>query len=87
MITDTHTHLYSRQFKEDQTAMINRAKDAGVSRFFVPAIDSSYADRMFELEKKHPKDVFLMMGLHPCYVKDNYLEELHFVKKWIDNIN
>lgn len=84
MITDTHTHLYSRQFNEDQATMIKRAKDVGISRFFVPAIDSSYAKRMFELEKKHPKEVFLMMGLHPCYVKDNYLEELHFVKKWID---
>lgn len=87
MITDTHTHLYSSQFKEDQSAMMERAKEAGVSRFFVPAIDSSYTERMFQLEKKYPKEVFLMMGLHPCYVKNNYLEELEFVKKWIDKRN
>lgn len=84
MITDTHTHLYSSQFAEDQNEMMQRAKDAGVSRFFVPAIDSSYAERMFQLEKNYLKEVFLMMGLHPCYVKENYLEELTFVKKWID---
>jgi TatD DNase family protein len=84
MITDTHTHLYSSQFKEDQTEMMQRAKDAGVSRFFVPAIDSSYAEGMFQLEKNYPENVFLMMGLHPCYVKENYQEELAFVKKWID---
>ena len=41
MITDTHTHLYSSAFNEDQAAMIQRAKNAGVSRFFIPAIDSS----------------------------------------------
>lgn len=84
MITDTHTHLYSSQFKEDQAAMIQRAKDAGVSRFFIPAIDSSYTESMMKLEKNFPKDVFLMMGLHPTSVKENYLEELAHVKEWID---
>jgi len=84
MITDTHTHLYSSQFKEDQAAMIQRAKDAGVSRFFIPAIDSSYTESMIKLEKNFPKDVFLMMGLHPTSVKENYLEELAHVKEWID---
>lgn len=84
MITDTHTHLYSEQFDEDRAIMIQRAKDAGVSRFFIPAIDSSYTDRMLSLEKENPEDIFLMMGLHPCSVKENYKEELAHVKEWID---
>ncbi|MCD8414038.1 TatD family hydrolase [Tenacibaculum dicentrarchi] len=84
MITDTHTHLYSEEFDQDRTDMIQRAKDAGVSRFFIPAIDSSSTERMFDLEKNFPDDVFLMMGLHPTYVKENYKEELAHVKKWID---
>ena len=84
MITDTHTHLYSEQFNEDRQAMIQRAKDAGVSRFFIPAIDSSYTESMLTLEKENPDDVFLMMGLHPTSVKENYLEELAHVKEWID---
>ncbi|MCG8805043.1 TatD family hydrolase [Tenacibaculum finnmarkense] len=84
MITDTHTHLYSEEFDQDRTEMIQRAKDAGVSRFFIPAIDSSSTERMFDLEKNFPDDVFLMMGLHPTYVKENYKEELAHVKKWID---
>ena len=84
MITDTHTHLYSSQFNEDQAAMIQRAKDAGVSRFFIPAIDASYTKKMMQLEKDYPKNVFLMMGLHPTSVKENYLEELAHVKEWID---
>ena len=53
MITDTHTHLYSEQFDEDRQTMIERAKDAGVSRFFIPAIDSTYMDRMLDLEKRN----------------------------------
>jgi TatD DNase family protein len=84
MITDTHTHLYSEQFDEDREDMIQRAKDAGVSRFFIPAIDSSYTESMFALEKENPNHVFLMMGLHPTSVKENYLEELAHVKNWID---
>ncbi|MBE7659586.1 TatD family hydrolase [Tenacibaculum finnmarkense] len=84
MITDTHTHLYSEEFDQDRTEMIQRAKDAGVSRFFIPAIDSSSTERMFDLEKNFPNDVFLMMGLHPTYVKENYKEELAHVKKWIN---
>ena len=64
--------------------MIQRAKNAGVSRFFIPAIDSSYTESMMKLEKDFPADVFLMMGLHPTSVKENYLEELAHVKEWID---
>ena len=84
MITDTHTHLYSEEFDQDRDDMIQRAKDAGVSRFFIPAIDSSSTERMLDLEKNHPNEMFLMMGLHPTYVKENYKEELTHVKKWLD---
>ncbi|MNS20052.1 putative deoxyribonuclease YjjV [compost metagenome] len=80
IITDTHTHLYSEEFDQDRKEMIQRAIDAGVSRFFIPAIDSSCTDVMYELEKDYPDHVFLMMGLHPTYVKDNYLEELKHVE-------
>ena len=80
IITDTHTHLYSEQFALDRDQMIQRAIDAGVSRFFIPAIDSTCTQAMFDLEKNHPGHVFLMMGLHPTYVKDNYLEELQHVE-------
>ena len=79
--TDTHTHLYSESFDQDQGEMIQRALDAGVTRFFIPAIDSEYTQRMYALEKAHPDAVFLMMGLHPTHVKENYLEELAHVEE------
>ena len=83
-ITDTHTHLYSSQFDEDRAEMMQRAFDAGISRFFIPAIDSSYTNSMLTLEKEYPKNVFLMMGLHPTSVGENYKEELVHVKENID---
>lgn len=80
MITDTHSHIYSEEFLADQDQMMQRAFEAGVQRIFVPAIDSSYAQKMFEIESKYPGNVFLMMGLHPTYVKENVEEELNFVE-------
>src|SRR5690554_4503612 len=76
MLTDTHTHLYSEAYKEDKTQMMQRAFDKGVMRFFVPAIDSGFTEAMYDLEKQFPENVFLMMGLHPTSVKENYEEEL-----------
>lgn len=84
IITDTHTHLYSSQFNEDRAEMVQRAIDNGVERFFIPAIDSETTEAMFNLEKQFPNNMYLMMGLHPTHVKENYLEELKHVKDWLD---
>ena len=79
ILTDTHSHLYSEEFDEDREKMIQSAIDLGVSRLFVPSIDSSYTQKMYGLETQYPENVFLMMGLHPCYVKENYEDELAHV--------
>ncbi len=81
ILTDTHTHLYVEQFDEDRNEIIQLAMKKGVSRFFIPAIDSTYYPAMFALQKKYPENVFLMTGLHPTHVKDNFEEELKFVEK------
>jgi TatD DNase family protein len=81
IITDTHTHLYSEAFDDDRKEMVQRALNAGVSRFFIPAIDSSYTKSMYSLEKEFPDNVFLMMGLHPTSVKPNFKEELSHVEE------
>lgn len=83
-ITDTHTHLYSDAFDEDRSNMIQRALDEGITRFFIPAIDSSYTESMLQLEADFPKNVFLMTGLHPTSVKENYLEELSHVEELLE---
>jgi len=80
IITDTHTHLYSEAFDDDRSDMFQRAIDNQVKRFFIPAIDSTYTKSMLQLEADFPKHVFLMMGLHPTSVKENYKEELDHVE-------
>ena len=83
ILTDTHTHLYTDAFDEDREEVINKAIDLGISRFFIPAIDSSYTKRMLELEKSFEEHVFLMMGLHPTSVKENFKEELDHVESML----
>ena len=85
MLTDTHTHLYSDSFDDDRNEMMQRAMEKGVNRFFIPAIDSAYIPSMYQLEKNYPKQVFLMMGLHPTSVKENYQEELKIVEEQFNN--
>lgn len=81
ILTDTHTHLYSEEFQNDRNEMMQRAIDLGISRMFVPSIDSTYTSKMYDLEKQFPSTVFLMMGLHPCYVKPETFEaELRHVE-------
>ena len=86
-IIDTHTHLYLDQFKDDIENVISRAKENGVKKFILPAIDSSHFYNMHDLKKKYPKSVYLMSGLHPTDVKENYKEELAFVTKTLKNHN
>lgn len=80
-IVDTHIHLYGEAFDDDRTDLIEKAKAEGVSHFFLPAIDSTYTDRMKALQKAHPQEVFLMSGLHPTHVNENYKSELDHVYK------
>jgi TatD DNase family protein len=83
-ITDTHTHLYSESFDDDRKEMIERAIAANITRFFIPAIDSTYIKDMYSLEKAFPEHIFLMAGLHPTHVKENYKEELAIVEKQLE---
>ena len=76
MIIDTHTHLYVEEFDTDYKEVIQRAIDYGVEKFFLPAIDSTYTERMFRLQKEYPEHMYLMNGLHPCSVKENWQEEI-----------
>jgi len=77
---DTHSHLYSDQFDSDRETVIENAIEKGVSKIILPAIDSTYIKKMYALEEKFPENIFVMIGLHPCDVKDNYIDELCFIE-------
>ncbi len=87
ILIDTHCHLYSEEFTEDIGEVIQRATTEGVQKFYLPSIDSEAIASMLVLEQKYPKKCIAMMGLHPCYVKENYQEELEVVKQWLAKRN
>jgi TatD DNase family protein len=87
ILTDTHTHLYSEAFDDDRETVIANAISKGVERFFIPAIDSTYTQRMLDLKQAYPKHMFLMMGLHPTHVKEDYKEELAHVEEMLQEHN
>ncbi|MFC4263483.1 TatD family hydrolase [Ferruginibacter yonginensis] len=84
---DTHTHLYSEEFKTDQHEMIQRAIAAGVLKMMMPAIDSNYIAPMLQLQQQYPQHCFAMAGLHPCYVKENVADELLKVQTMLQQKN
>ncbi|MEK6152113.1 TatD family hydrolase [Flavobacteriaceae bacterium 3-367] len=84
LLTDTHTHLYSEAFDADRDQVIKSALEQGIERFFIPAIDSTYTDAMLALEAAYPDHMFLMMGLHPTHVRENYQEELEHVAHMLE---
>jgi len=85
-IIDTHIHLYADDFAHDLPQLIEEAQKRGITRFFLPAIDSKYSDAMDRLALTYPTCVRLMAGLHPTHVDANFEQELVHVKKRIESI-
>ncbi|OFY86394.1 MAG: hydrolase TatD [Bacteroidetes bacterium RIFCSPLOWO2_12_FULL_35_15] len=83
IFTDTHTHLYSKEFDADRDVVIRKAIDSGVKRMFLPNVDSASIEGMFEVEKNFPSNCFSMMGIHPCSINETYLDELKITEDWL----
>ena len=80
MLIDTHAHLYSKEFEKDIDEVIARAKGNGLSHILLPNI---YIDSINQLNKLVNRDDALfkrMMGLHPCSVKDDFKDQLSYIK-------
>jgi len=83
-LIDTHSHIYTQEFDTDRPQMLERAEKEGVSRIFLPAIDSGSHGQMLRLEEENPGRCFSMMGVHPCSVKGNYKEELQIARQFLE---
>jgi len=80
MIKDSHAHIYLEDFDEDLESVISDALAVGVNEIYMPNIDSTTIERMHSVEERF-SNCKSMMGLHPCYVKDNYKEELKVIEE------
>ncbi|MBL31754.1 MAG: hydrolase TatD [Flavobacteriales bacterium] len=84
MLTDSHTHLYLKEFDNDLHTVIKNAQDHKVSRFLLPNINTKTLPKLLSVCQKYKNTCFPMIGLHPCSVTENYVAEL---KKLYSQIN
>jgi TatD DNase family protein len=84
MFIDTHAHIYSEEFEEDLDNMILSSLQQGITDIYMPNIDSTSLDRMLHIQNVYPS-THAMVGLHPCYVKENYKSELQTMEKYLEN--
>lgn len=82
-VTDTHSHLDGEEFKDDLAEVIQRAKDSGVGKIFIPGIDESSLDSVFRVCDEYPDYCYPMVGLQPEEVKDNWKDVLMKMKSYI----
>jgi TatD DNase family protein len=82
--TDTHTHLYVKEFSGDLPALMQKALANQVKRFYLPNIDSSSIEEMLAVEAAWPEQCLPMMGLHPCSVDEQVDRELAIVRSWLE---
>ncbi len=77
---DTHCHIDGEEFDADREAVLERARAAGVSKVFVPAIDLNTSRRIIELCRQHPGYCYPMVGLHPEEVRADWRDQLSAIK-------
>ena len=80
IFTDTHTHLDGDEFKNDLPDVIRRAKEQGVGRVFIPAIDLKSVDSVVAVCRRFPGYAYPMIGLHPEEVKADWKDQLDKIK-------
>ena len=73
---DTHCHIDGEEFDQDRDAVIQRARQAGVGRILVPAIDLASSERIVRLCEQYPDYLYPMVGLHPEEVRSDWREQL-----------
>ena len=66
---DTHSHIFSEEFKEDLPEVIARAKEIGVEKIFMPNIDDTSVEDMLSVYQAYPDYCFPMIGFHPTSVE------------------
>lgn len=82
---DTHTHIDGEEFAEDRALAVQRAKEAGVEKVFVPAIDLKSVSSVLQTCRQFPGYAYPMIGLHPEEVKADWRNQLAQMKPMLDD--
>jgi TatD DNase family protein len=79
ILTDTHTHQYYETEPDKRQELMQRCLDNGISRLFLPNVDSASMELVFSQVEAFPQYCYPMLGLHPCDVKENWKQELELI--------
>ena len=80
---DTHTHLDGTEFDADRDEVMERARAAGVSKVFLPAIDLKSVESVLAVSRKYEGYAYPMIGLHPEEVGADWENVLHRMREYI----
>src|SRR5690554_3561060 len=81
-LTDSHTHIYYHE-GEELVKRMERCFENNVDRLFLPNVDLVSIDKVMNAVQRFPQNCFPMLGLHPCSVDENFLQNLAFIEKVI----
>jgi TatD DNase family protein len=85
MLTDTHCHIYLPEFDHDRDITLQKAFASGVTRLFLPNVDSSTSQSLLDLSAQYPENCFPLMGIHPTSVNDGFELELQQAESLLNN--
>lgn len=83
MLVDSHCHLDAAEFDADREAVIARAREAGVHKQIVPAVDAAGWPKLRDICAMDA-GLFPAYGLHPMYLDAHRPQHLRELRDWIE---
>ena len=83
---DTHAHLDGEEFNDDREAVMQRAREAGITKILVPAIDLTTSRQILTLCRQHQGFLYPMVGLHPEEVHNDWEEQLGAIRQLLPQV-
>ena len=73
---DSHAHIYLDHFTDNVDEIINRSLDNKVNKILMPNINLDTVSKMLNLSGKYKGICYPMLGLHPCYIENEFENEI-----------
>lgn len=83
-LIDTHSHLFVEEFEADRPEVMQRAREAGITRIVMPNIDMASVEPMLQVCAEYPDLCYPTIGLHPTEVREGYRQVLAQMKAMLD---
>ena len=85
MVIDTHCHLDGEEFATDRDEAVARAREAGVGKVLIPAIDLKSCQTVLDTCRRYPGYCYPMLGLHPEEVRMDWREVLLHIREYLSS--